>query len=533
VLPYAASRVQRLALRLSFAAVVLSWSLLKGPDAGALTVPFLVVLFALYSAALSLWEKKFSLTSRMQLFFTLGDFIFAGTLIFLTGGINSDFHLLLYMIVAFNSPFATRVQTFIIPTAGTLAYTGAVLSTAGEAYWFDIALRISLLWLLAPLLKAISEKAVGERERAEKLAGELSTTHDQIRRYTAALEKANVQKEQSLDRITLLHRFGIEVFAQRKYEKVYDLVLDVAGEVSESNQVFFVHKKSAALPRKVVRFRAGPSTGLDKWVRENALKVDIEDGKFLLLELESGESYKLYRFQRLSDTGCEVVLGIVQPEGSHSMDTNQSSTLSALVDRAEMQLELIRLQMVLEESNERLQESNSHLTRLHELKNELSGAFLANSDTEKVLDKIQDILAKELFELDRLNLFMPDSNNEMLECRTSVGIGEYPVEDIRVPVDERGGAISLAYRSGETIFYNGKGPVPDQMRIAKPFSLIPAIRSRIFVVVPLIDHEGTVLGVIGADRKFTHRPISPETVAMLEFFATHVAVVLALGKRSL
>lgn len=533
MIPYSTSSVQRLILRLAFAAVVLLWSLLKGPGAGVVAVPLLVGFFALYSAVVNFWEKKFSFTSKVQIFFTLGDIFFAGTLIFLTGGIDSDFHLLLYMIVALNSPFATWLQTLILPTAGSLAYIAAVLATAGEAYWFDIALRISLLWLLAPLLKAISEKAVGERERAEKLAGELSATHDQIRRYTAALEKANVQKEQSLAKITLLHRFGIKVLSQRKYEKVYELVLDFAGEVSETDQVFLIHKKLVAVGRKVVRFLAEPSTDLEKWVRDNALKNDPEDGEFSLLGLKDDEAYSVYRFSRRGDGGSEVMLGIVLAEGSHSLDENQLSTLSALMDRAEMQLELIRLRVVLEGFNEKLLESNRHLTRLHELKNELSGAFLSNSDTEKVLDKIQDIMAKELFELDRLNLFMPDEKSEMLECRTMVGIGDFPVEEIRVPVDGRGGAISLAYRTGKTIFFDGKEPVPDHLRIARPFSRIPAIRSRIFVIVPLIDHEGTVLGVIGADRKFTHRPISPETVAMLEFFATHVAMILALQKKSL
>jgi hypothetical protein len=70
--------------------------------------------------------------------------------------------------------------------------------------------------------------------------------------------------------------------------------------------------------------------------------------------------------------------------------------------------------------------------------------------------------------------------------------------------------------------------VPDELRLAEPYSRIPAIRSRIFVIVPLVDHRGEVLGVIGADRKYTHHPIPEETVTMLEFFARHVAMVLSI-----
>ena len=41
--------------------------------------------------------------------------------------------------------------------------------------------------------------------------------------------------------------------------------------------------------------------------------------------------------------------------------------------------------------------------------------------------------------------------------------------------------------------------------------------------------QGSVIGVIGADRKYTHRPIPHETVTMLEFFAHHVAMVLSIS----
>jgi hypothetical protein len=98
-----------------------------------------------------------------------------------------------------------------------------------------------------------------------------------------------------------------------------------------------------------------------------------------------------------------------------------------------------------------------------------------------------------------------------------------------VPIDERGGAISRAFREGRTIFFDGMGPVPEELRLALPYSKISAIRSRIFVIVPLIDHRGEAIGVIGADRKHTHSPIPPETVTMLEFFARHVAMVLSIS----
>jgi hypothetical protein len=140
-------------------------------------------------------------------------------------------------------------------------------------------------------------------------------------------------------------------------------------------------------------------------------------------------------------------------------------------------------------------------------------------------------MAQELFELDRLNLFLPDDAGKMLQCRTSVGIDDSLTEEVEVPVDERGGAISLAYREGRTIFFGGDGPVPRDLRLATPYSKISAIRSRIFVIVPLTDHRGKVLGVIGADRKYSHQAIPQSTITMLEYFARHVAMLISLQAR--
>jgi hypothetical protein len=95
-------------------------------------------------------------------------------------------------------------------------------------------------------------------------------------------------------------------------------------------------------------------------------------------------------------------------------------------------------------------------------------------------------------------------------------------------MDEGGGAISRAFREGRTIFFGGEGTVPDDLRLGHPYDRIPAIRSHIFVIVPLLDHQGRVMGVIGADRKYSHMPIPASTVTMLELFARHVALVLSL-----
>ncbi len=531
--PVKNSTIPRLLLRFGFGAVVLIWSLFRDGDPQAVAVRVLVLSFAVYSGAVFFRERSHGLTPVLRGISAFVDILFVGLLVFLTGGVRSDFYLLLYLIIALDSPFATWIQVLMVPSAGTAVYILSIMTTINEAYWFDIAIRVSLLWLLAPLLKIVSERPVGERERAWKLTSELSETHDQVKRYTAALEKANAEKELVLSEITLLHQFGTLIRSFRDYEKVYDAVLSYAHKVSEAPWIFFEHwTRSGEDVHKEVRYLGDPDPIARQFVEEYALTEQPDDGSSSRIDMGDGKEASAVRFSRHDEEGAALALTLIFPPGTHSTDEHQIGTLSALSDSVEMELELIRLQMNLEAVNAELTESNRVLVRLHELKNELSGAFLLDGQMDQVIHRIQEIMAKELFELDRLNLFLPDEKGELLQCRTSVGIGDYPIEDIRVPTDERGGAISLAYRTAETIFFDGKSAVPAEFRIAHPYSEIPAVRSRIFVNVPLIDHEGKVLGVIGGDRKKTHRPISPETVTMLEYFAGHVAMVLTLQNRS-
>ena len=520
--------LQRLMLRACFALVVLVWKLLARPGQFTTGVQVLGVLFILYAFTVYVWEKGRGLHRELGLF-TYVDILFAGVFIGMLGGAQSESYLLLYFIVAIRAPYLSWLQTVMIPGVSTVVYLAAVGQAGRDAHWFDIMVRVGLLWFLAVLLRFIGLKAMREKERATRLTEELSSTHDEVRRYTAALEKANADKESRLTEITLLHRFVMEARGLEEYDAVYQAVLNHVGQVCEASWVHLVHRRSPSRPRTVVRTKGDPPEALTEVVRELGIDPGCgSDGDKLTKEVDDLGVVELRYFIRCHEERSSVTLVLAFPSGREVLLDDQVKVLSALMDSVEMELELLRLRRDLSKSNRKLSESNRHLMRLHELQHELNTAFLAEDDLSAVIHGTQEIMAKELFELDRLNLFLPDDTGEMLRCRTSVGIGDYPQEEIAVPVDIRGGAISLAFRDGKTIFYDGKGAVPEELRLAEPYSLIPAIRSRIFVIVPLVDHRGEVLGVIGADRKYTHNPIPEETVIMLEFFAHHVAMVLSI-----
>jgi GAF domain-containing protein len=106
----------------------------------------------------------------------------------------------------------------------------------------------------------------------------------------------------------------------------------------------------------------------------------------------------------------------------------------------------------------------------------------------------------------------------------SLGVDE-PIEQIYVPVGPEGGGIASAFLERRDIVWDGSGPVPEEWRLAHPYSEIRAFRSRCFVIVPLIV-RGAAIGVLGADNKFSQKVIPPETIQLLKTFAAQAAIAI-------
>lgn len=523
-------RAQRFLVRSVFAIGVFLWTLFTRHPLGVAGVRIIVLGYLAFSAAVYLWDQFGRRgSSGEKEFLVYLDILFVGFLIYLTGGSDSEFYLLLYFILALRAPFVKWTRVLSISAGSTVVYITSILSTWNHAYWFDLVIRGCLFWFLALLLRIIARRSIEERERAERLARELAATHDEVRRYTAALEKANAIGEKRLAEITILHEFLLDAREVDDYEKLYDIVFKYVRRISDAPWIFLLNRRNPERGQVVVRSWGNPPAPVVKLIRSDGLYPEFGcEGLEREVDLPDAGKAVILGFAHCHENRSSVTLILVFPEGQVKPEKEKTGVLSAFMHSVESELELHRLGKRLVASNESLSESNSHLMRLQEFQFELSRAFLSHREIGPVIQGIQEIMAKELFELDRLNLFMPNWGTGMLECKTSVGIENYPQDEIKVPMDDRGGAISRAFRDGKTIYFDGNKPVPPEYRLAEPYSRIPAIRSRIFVIVPLLSHEGKVVGVIGADRKYTHRPIPSETINLLEFFARHVAMVLSI-----
>jgi signal transduction histidine kinase len=136
--------------------------------------------------------------------------------------------------------------------------------------------------------------------------------------------------------------------------------------------------------------------------------------------------------------------------------------------------------------------------------------------------------AQGVLELDRVNIFLADPESHWLQAVASLGVEE-PLEVIRVPIGPAGGSIAQAYLTQRMIAWDGRGPVPELLRLHPPYDRIEALRSKVFVNVPLLI-QGRAIGVLGADRKRSRRPLDEATKETLQLFAAQAALAIEHGQ---
>jgi PAS domain S-box-containing protein len=159
----------------------------------------------------------------------------------------------------------------------------------------------------------------------------------------------------------------------------------------------------------------------------------------------------------------------------------------------------------------------------------LRALYRANVEIQTPLaltDRLDRLLqtARDVLSLDRLNILLADPRGEWLQAVASLGTEE-PLEAIRVPIGPEGGGLAQAYLTQQMIVWDGGAPVPEGLRLQPPYDRIAALRSQVFANVPLVV-QGRAIGVLGADRKHSRRPLSPSTLDLLQLFATQAALAI-------
>ncbi len=172
------------------------------------------------------------------------------------------------------------------------------------------------------------------------------------------------------------------------------------------------------------------------------------------------------------------------------------------------------------ELSERIEAANRTLQKLHEVSVGMQKSLALDDRIHRILGAAHEVLG-----LDRIFIYLPNDENTVLECRGAFGNQDEPAEEIRLPLGPDGGVIAQAYLQRRVFRVENSRDLPADLRLQPPLDEIRALRSRSFVVVPMIVGSDCV-GVVAMDNQRTKAPITDETIEGLERFISQAAVAI-------
>ncbi len=180
------------------------------------------------------------------------------------------------------------------------------------------------------------------------------------------------------------------------------------------------------------------------------------------------------------------------------------------------------LEQKVEERTRALSQSLEEVRALHRLSATMQEPLSLKEQLNRVLEAARQVVA-----IDRFYCWALTPGGDTLVNLAGAGFSAAEWEDFvgtEIPLVEAG-AMYKAYREGIPLVFNEENPLPPELRLKPPYSAIKGIRSRSFLVIPMIA-RGRTMGVLAADNKRTGEPIRPRTVELLQTFASHAAVAI-------
>ncbi|MDT8441462.1 MAG: methyl-accepting chemotaxis protein [Desulfuromonadales bacterium] len=168
--------------------------------------------------------------------------------------------------------------------------------------------------------------------------------------------------------------------------------------------------------------------------------------------------------------------------------------------------------------------------RFTDLNSSIKNFHLINTDLQRSVrrDEIFNLVATGLHDVigyDRVNILLDDEGANCLHFAVC-----YPREGATqslpsLPRDQRAGALYRVMRDGQGLLISDIGQLPADMRLQPPFDRLPQLRSRSFVLCPILV-RGRAVGLVSVDNKTSRRPLAETDVDTVKLFADQVASAL-------
>jgi len=164
---------------------------------------------------------------------------------------------------------------------------------------------------------------------------------------------------------------------------------------------------------------------------------------------------------------------------------------------------------------------NERMKQFHQTNAQLQKSLDQNEIMQLAADSLKEILG-----YDRVNLLMISPAGDRLEFVASRGTGDDNVAGVSLPMDERAGIIYLTMLNNEPILIRDMRDMPADCHLKPPCDTIPQLRSRSFILCPIVIN-GQVVGLIGVDNKKQRHALNEGDLDTVKIFAEQAAAALS------
>ena len=170
--------------------------------------------------------------------------------------------------------------------------------------------------------------------------------------------------------------------------------------------------------------------------------------------------------------------------------------------------------------------------RFHDLDRSIKNFHGINADLQRSVNR-QEVLRRsadglhEVIGFDRVNVLMVDpQTNQLVFTASRDSKGGAASKDVALPLDDRAGCLFKALRDRQVLLIEDVAKMPAEYHLKPPFDTIPQLRSRSFIICPIVVRDQSV-GLICVDKKHQRVTLMDTDVDTVKLFADQVASSLA------
>lgn len=160
---------------------------------------------------------------------------------------------------------------------------------------------------------------------------------------------------------------------------------------------------------------------------------------------------------------------------------------------------------------------DNNIKNFHHIGNRIQRSLNVREVLSLCAEGLHEILGYE-----RVNILMADAARSHLYFVAATGSEGFDPNGVTLPLDERCGVIYKSFVEQKLFLIDDMGDYPPNFQVQPPFNSIRPIRSRSFVLCPIVV-KGESVGLFGIDNKFTHRTLNDTDVDTVKLFADQAA----------